>query len=916
MAAQDEPSRELRAKLAFGLPLREGVELSHKSGLGLTAVLGCGPCHQHLFTAGEPTDQLLSPAILLRAAEDGGAVVLDAGWTRIIWRRVALDRVLEIVRSAHPVLVVESGQQTTTLLEGKQHYLLRGRSELRNEANNLVNALRLLGATRQKPLGRSADDNGLAHTMVEDLSGHLSELGESGHALRVEGSRLAAMLDLPWPPPNTLLGVGLSREPDRTGEASRARPFLEVHNESSGTAHNVVQAGSIGSVVIAAGPPPVRPPRLLPFAARDLVNQKAVLARLSAMISADVPAVHCVVGTAGVGKSAVVVHWAAAHESQFPDGVLFADLRGFHPVGRRAEPGEILDVFLTALGSPEQAAGPSLQSRIAAYRTAMHSRRMLVVLDDAGTEEQVRPLLPRGRNAVVVTSRSALRGLAAKEGAEVIFLDLLPPQEAVELLGRIAGPELAPVGPRTAELARLCGCLPLALRIAGERLASGDYVDIDEFIDELSDDGVVLDLLDTGDPASALRSVFATSYRHLDGEQARVFRFFGLFAGTTAGAEAAAALAGLPVARARRALASLRLANLLEFDGPRRFRMHDLLRHFAVERVEQEDGEDAKDAAIRSLTAWYLATTTNADKLLDSARPGTPPIGEAGLDFPNAAASDEWLSVEQTNLVACVRQAAARGHDDLAWRLAATLFEHFYRAKAWDDWIDTQTAGLASARRARDRRGTAELLGKVGVAYRERGEHDRAEECFREALDAWTKLGDDEGVAWVAGRYAQGCRELGRLDEAVRLCHQALEAARRTGNRRQAGVLHNNLSGIHRDAGRLDEALEHSSLALAAFEAVGYRRGEAWARTNAANTHRDAGRLTEAMRLYEQAHDERKRLADHYGRALTLSDMGYAQCLAGEVETGLATLRSSLDSFPENDPMAARARARIAEFER
>ncbi|MGW5049816.1 ATP-binding protein [Actinokineospora sp. NPDC004072] len=913
--AQGEPPHELRAKLALGLPLREGVELSRKRGFALTAVLGCGRCHQHLFTTGEPADQLVSPAALLRAAENGSALVLDTSWTRIIWGGVALGCVPEVVRTAHPVLVVDAGQQAVRLLVGERHYLLRERSVLRNEVNHIVNALRLLGGEHQEPHGCSDDGNGLARAMLDELSGHLLELGDSGRALAVEGARLAAEMGLHWPLPDISPALGLSPEPDRAGDPGSPPQVFDVRNESTGTVQNLVQAGSIGSVVIAAGPPPVPPPRQLPFVARDLVNQTAVLARLSAMVAADGPEIRCVIGPAGVGKSAVVVHWAAAHENRFPDGVLFADLRGFHPIGRRTEPGEVLDVFLAALGLSDQTAGHSLQSRAAAYRTAMHNRRMLVVLDDAATDEQVRPLLPRGRSAVIVTSRSALRGLAAKEGAEVISLGLLPLPEAVELLRRIAGPVVEPVGSRTAELARLCGCLPLALRIAGERLASGEYADIDEFIDELSHDGV-LDLLDTGDPASAVRSVFTASYRHLDAEQARVFRFLGLFAGTTVGADAAGVLSGIPAARARRALTSLHQANLLELDGPGRFRMHDLLKHFAVEQVAREDGDDAADRAFRSLAAWYLATAINADILIGPTRPQARSDGTPGLDLRDATAADEWLRAEQSNLVACVHQAAARGHDDLAWRLATTLFEYFYRAKAWDDWISTQTAGLMSARRARDPRGTAELLGRVGVARRERGEHDRAEDCFRESLGGWSELGDDGGLAWVAGRYAQLCRELGRLDEAVRLCHQALAAARRAGDRREEGILHNNLSGIHRDAGRLDEALEHSGLALTAFEAVEYHRGVAWARANAANAYRDAGRFIQALRLYEQAIREREQLGDHYGRVLTLSDMGYAQCLAGDVEAGLATLRASLGAFPAGDPLAARVRAWIAEFER
>ncbi|WP_053717777.1 tetratricopeptide repeat protein [Saccharothrix sp. NRRL B-16348] len=686
------------------------------------------------------------------------------------------------------------------------------------------------------------------------------------------------------------------------------------HNDFSGVAHTVVQAGSIGSVVIAAeapAPPPV--PRQLPMAPRGFVNQVHALARLSQVLTPDAPPVHCVVGLPGVGKTAVVVHWAHLNEHHFPDGVLFADLRGFHPAGSPAEPGEVLDAFLTALGLSGRASGNTLDSRAAVYRTALRDRRMLVVLDDAVTADQVRPLLPGGRSVVLVTSRSALRGLVVREGAAVIDLDPLPPDEAVSLLVRDGGAE--PADTATADLARWCGYLPLALRIAAERLASGYYATTAEFVAELTREADVLDLFDTDDDASALRSVFSVSYRHLAPEPARVFRFLGLFAGTTIGVEAAGVLSGLGTGKARRALDALRQANLLELVRPGHYRMHDLLRHFAAERVRQEEDDAVRRDAVRAVLTWYLVSAANADAVLDAANPEVPAVPGTGAEFADVPQATAWFAAEQVNLVACVRQAAGLGEHDLAWRLAATLFEFFYRTKAWEDWIDTHVTGLASATADGDRHGVANLLGRLAVAHRERRDHESAEERFREAMAIWTDLDDDRGLAWVASRYAQACRERGRHDEAVDLCLRALAAAERTGDRQEAGVIHNNLSGIHREAGRLDDALRHSDYAIAEFEAVEYRRGLAWARTNAANVHRDARRFDTALDLYRLAHDERARLGDHYGRALTLSDMGYAQCLSGDVDTGLTTLHSALTLFPPDDPALDRVRARIAEFD-
>lgn len=687
-----------------------------------------------------------------------------------------------------------------------------------------------------------------------------------------------------------------------------------VHNDFSGSARTVLQAGSIDTVVFKYGSGDVPVPQQLPMATTNFVNQSSVLARLGAAVrSPGAPQVYCVVGLPGVGKTAVVVHWAHLHKDQFPGGVLYADLRGFDPAGPPAEPGEVLDGFLAALGLAGAVDGGPLDGRVAAYRTATSVRRSLVVLDNAATVDQVRPLLPGAAGTVVLTSRATLRGLTIREGAVVLDVAPLPVPEAVELLGRVVGAERA--DPAVAELARRCGYLPLALRIAGERIASGYYAEIAELVEELSNEADVLDLLDGEDNATALRPVFSVSYRHLGPEQRRLFRLLGLAPGVTIGVEAATALAEGGRIFVRKALDGLRQASLLEQVAPGRYRLHDLLRIFAAERAGDEEDADERHAALRRVLDWYLATAVNAAAALDAWHPGTPrPDGRGGA-FADTLSAMAWLRVEQPNLVACVRRAAEAGEHGIAWRLAAALFEFFYRQKAWDDWITTHTTGIDSARSSGDRDGIASLLGRLAIAHRERGEHDRAEEHFRAALDIWTELGDNEGQAWVAGRYAQACREQGRLDEAVQLCERALAACERGGARQEAGIVHNNLSGIHRDAGRLDEALTHSEAAIAAFEETGYRRGLAWARNNAANVHRDAGRFTTAIDLYQLVLAERRELADEYGYALTLRDVGHALCASGDVVRGVARLRECLDLFAPEDQNAESARRLLSRYD-
>lgn len=655
-------------------------------------------------------------------------------------------------------------------------------------------------------------------------------------------------------------------------------------------------------------------PQQLPMATTNFVNQSSVLARLGdAVRTTGASRVYCVVGSPGVGKTAVVVHWAHLHKDQFPGGVLYADLRGFDSAGPPAEPGEVLDGFLAALGLAGVFDGSPLNGRAAAYRTATSVRKSLVVLDNVATVDQVRPLFPGAAGTVVLTSRTTLRGLTIREGAVVLDVAPLPAPEAVELLSRVVGAERT--DPAVGELARRCGYLPLALRIAGERIASGYYAEVAELVEELANEVDVLDLLDGDDEATALRSVFSVSYRQLAVDQRRLFRLLGLSPGVTIGPEAAAALARTGRIVARKALDGLRQASLLEQVAPGRYRLHDLLRIFAVERATDEEDADERDAALRRVLDWYLATAVNAAAALDAWNPGTPQPDGRGGAFADTMSAMAWLRVEQPNLVACVRRSAEAGEHGIAWRMAAALFEFFYRQKAWDDWIATHTTGVESAWSAGDRDGIASLLGRLAIAHRERGEYDPAEERFREALDIWTELGDDDGQAWVAGRYAQACREQGRYDEAVELCERALAACERSGARQEAGIVHNNLSGIHRDAGRLEEALTHSEAAIAAFEETGYRRAVAWARNNAANVHRDAGRFTTAIDLYSLVLAERRELADEYGYALTLRDIGHTLCASGDVVGGIARLHQCLDLFAPEDPNAESVRRLLSRYD-
>lgn len=348
--------------------------------------------------------------------------------------------------------------------------------------------------------------------------------------------------------------------PDDHGNEHRG----DSRNDVSGATHDVVQAGSIAGGVHFHQAPPVtsrRPgPRQLPSDIRTFVNRTAELGQLNAVLAGRdggdvVISVQVVAGTAGAGKTSLVLRWAHQVKDRFPDGQLFVNLRGYDP-GEPVTADQALQRFLRALGVAAGDLPQDTDDAAALYRSLLSDRRVLIVLDNAATVSQVRPLLPgSGNSLVVVTSRNRLAGLAVRDGAHRITLGTLPEPEAVALLHAVTKdyrPEYDE--DKLAELARYCARLPLALRIAAERAASHPYLRLDDLISDLRDESALWDTLSTGidEEAEAVRSVFAWSYRALSAHSARLFRLLGLHPGAEFGLAAAAALGDLPHHRARR----------------------------------------------------------------------------------------------------------------------------------------------------------------------------------------------------------------------------------------------------------------------------------------------------------------------------------------------------------------------------
>jgi DNA-binding SARP family transcriptional activator len=449
-------------------------------------------------------------------------------------------------------------------------------------------------------------------------------------------------------------------------------------------------------------------PRELPAPVAHFAGRAAELARLTALL--DQPAgqppgalvISAIGGTGGVGKTALAVHWAHQVAGRFPDGQLYVNLRGYDP-GQPVAATDVLARFLRALGIPGKDIPPGEDERAARYRSRLADKHMLIVLDNASSAGQVRPLLPgTPLCAVVVTSRDALAGLVARDGAVRLDLDLLPPQEAVGLLRTLIGARVDAEPETAALLAEQCSRLPLALRVAAVLADARSDAPLARLVGELADQQKRLSLLDAGgDPRTSVLAVFSWSYRRLDARAARAFRLIGLHPGADFGHHAVAALTSGTLAESRGVLDLLARAHLIQQAGPGRYGMHDLLRAYARELAAALDDEDGHAALTRLLDYYLHSAAAAADTLYPAERhrgPRIPPATTLAPPVTEPTAAQAWLDAERANLVAVTAHAAGHGWSAHATRLAATLFRYLAAGCHSQEAITIYTHARAAAR--------------------------------------------------------------------------------------------------------------------------------------------------------------------------------------------------------------------------
>ncbi|MGO9082419.1 MAG: ATP-binding protein [Streptosporangiaceae bacterium] len=660
-------------------------------------------------------------------------------------------------------------------------------------------------------------------------------------------------------------------------------------------------------------------PRQLPGQVRQFTGRENELTALTSLLGqtgASPPGavvISVIMGTAGVGKTALAVQWAHRVAGEFPDGQLYVNLRGYD-ASQPVSASDALAGFLRALGMAGQEIPADADERAAAYRSALAGRRMLVVLDNARHVEQVRPLLPGSPTCVtVVTSRDTLAGLIARDGAFHLELDLLPLPDAVGLLRGLIGSRVDDDPDAAATLAGQSCRLPLALRIAAELAVASPGAPLAVLAAELADLQRRLDVLETGgDQHTAMRTVFSWSYRHLDSDVSRAFRMASLHPGPDLDGYAAAALTGSALQPTSQQLQQLARAHLIQSTGPGRYAMHDLLRGYAHELAEAHDSEQEQRAALTTLFDHYLHTAAIA---MDAAfpaersrRPAVPPAPATAVPvLADEAAALAWLAADLACLVTVTVYTADHGWPGHATRLSATLFRYLDTAGHFPEAITIHSHAARAARRVGDRGAEADSLIGVGLVDGHQGRHQQATGHFEQALAGYQEAGDQVGQARALNYLGLVHLQHGWYEQAADRLQQALILFRMAGERTGEAYAVSNLGVIAARQGRYRQAADHQQQALALLQAMGNRHGEASIQVRLGIIALRQGRYPLAASQLQQALTRYSEIGDRQGAASALARLGLVALRQGRYQQAASQLQQALTEYRDMDDPSGQA---------
>lgn len=624
-----------------------------------------------------------------------------------------------------------------------------------------------------------------------------------------------------------------------------------------------------------------RAPNELPADPAGFTGRAHELAEMDAVLAGREPRarITSVSGPAGVGKTALAVHWCHRVADGFPDGCLYADLQGYSPVEPR-DPADVLAGFLRGLGAADDEIPDDRHERAARFRSLLAGRRVLVLLDNALDEAQTRLLLPGSPTCfAVVTSRADLAGLQVEPGADRIDLHPLSGDDGMALLRTHLGARVDEAEVAAKQLVERCDGLPLALRVVAARAVRHREQPLAELVTELSDQG--LDLFDVGDRTHAVGTVFSWSVRHLRDEAAADFALFGSHPARDLDVDAAAALLGTDVRAARARIDRLVRAHLLQRGRDGRFGMHDLVRGYARER-SADLSPALRDAAVARLVDHFIDTASRA---MDVLHPGDR-AEDATTTEPGDAR--EWVGAEWPNLLAVLAFTTRQGWAAPAGRLAAVLQRHLDQGGRHNDALTVLDQALAAARLAGDQAAEGDALRNLGAAYLRLGRHEDAATAHRAAIAVCRACGNRNGEAGALNNLGNVHERLGRYEEAIDNYRQAFVLADELGTRQGKAILLTNLGVVHTRLGDYAQATRECRRALTIFRALGDRGGTARTMGNLGEIRHLAGRHRDAVVRYEQA--------------LALADEIGARGIETEVRNHLGTAHLAL-----GDAAAARA---------
>ncbi len=877
-----------RGPAVADVPGTMGVE-SIRSGLAEEHLSAAQDRFGRLLTAGRDTEAAAEIPFML--ARHPLAERL-AGMLMIAWYRGGRQaEALQVFRDLRDRLARELGVEPGNELQRLHQRLLSGDPALARPASPT------------RALSRVADQAGSAGAVCPDSTSPLlldSQLGQK-HTTSGNGA------------------VSAGTASGRVVDAESGRGLRTVHQQTSTRyAAQVPPPDNADASQRGAPDETTVVPRQLPAAPGHFAGRQRELTSLTARLGASGgggPTIVAISGIPGVGKTALALHWAHQVQQLFPDGQLYVNLRGFDSSPASVTPAEAISGFLECTGVVASQVSPRLDTRAALYRSLLADKRMLIVLDNARDEAQVRPLLPGSPTCLVLlTSRNELTGLIAAEGACPVRLDVLTEPEAQQLLaGRLGAGRVAAEAAAVTEVTALCARLPLALAIAAARAATRPTSPLAFIADGLRSVRHRLDSLDVGDEATNIKAVFSWSYRLMSEPAARMFRLLGVHTGPDISVAASASLAVLSVQSASAALAELLRAGLIQEQAPGRFTMHDLLRAYTADLGDETERHEGRRRALDH----YLHTARTAVGLVyPAARQITvapPGPGAAPELLIGSGPALTWLQAEHQVLLAATAAAADFGFDDHAWQLAAVLREYFARRGHYADWAKSQQVALTAARRLGDKPAQALALRSVGEALTQLGSWQDARSHLLDSLTRYGNLRDDAGQASCHCSMAQLSGSQGDHARALYHAQHALSLYRAAGDLAGQASALNAVGWDYALLGNNQRALRYCNKALELHRGAGNRFGEAITLDSLGFCYHQAGRHGQAIMFYQQALGAYADIDDRYCRANTLIRLGETHQAIGNLQAAHEAWQQAaeiLEDLHHPDAEAVRVRLR------